>query len=85
VAVAGEERPARDLPLDGAWDADVVQEPDHVRPLKRVGRRAEGVVQLLEHLGLALEDEHVRAPHGADVERLEARVQDENLLHFTES
>jgi hypothetical protein len=43
------------------------------------------LVQLLEHLGLALEDEDVRAPDRADVQGLEARVQDENLLHFPKS
>ena len=34
-AVAREQRPARDLPLDRARNADVAHEPDHVRPRRR--------------------------------------------------
>ena len=37
--VAGEERPARDLALRRPRHADVLDEPDHVRPRERVGRR----------------------------------------------
>ena len=37
-AVAGEQRPARDLSLLRARHADVLDEPDHVRPRERVGR-----------------------------------------------
>ena len=40
-----------------------------------------GRSKLFDHLRLALEDEHVRAPQRAHVERLVTRVQDENLLH----
>ena len=36
---------------------------------------------VLDDLGLALPDENVRTPIGAHVERLVARVQDENLMH----
>ena len=39
------------------------------------------LAKCLEHLSLALEDEHVRTPHRADVQGLEACVQDEDLLH----
>ena len=79
-AVTGEERAPRDLPLDRPRDADVLDEPDHVRPGVRVGRGAQGLGQALEDLGLALPDEHVRAPNRADVQRLVTRVQDEDLL-----
>jgi hypothetical protein len=42
------------------------------------------LVELLDHLGLALEHEHVSTPNRRDVERFVARVQDENLLHLAE-
>src|SRR5205807_6884985 len=58
--VAREERPPGDLALHGPRHLHVLHEPDHVRPGIRVARRPEWLVELLEHLGLALEDEHVR-------------------------
>ena len=50
-------------------------------PRERGRGRAKWSVELLDHLRLALEDEHVRAAQRAHVERLVTRVQDENLLH----
>ena len=79
-AVAGEERAARDLALDRARHAHVVDEPDHVRPDEAAGRRAQRLVELLDHLGLALVDQHVGAPNRAHVQRLVTCVQDENVL-----
>ena len=78
-AVAREEGASRDLPLHGAGHAHVLHEPDHVRPLEGVAGRTERLVELLEHLGLALEHEHVCTTHGCDVQWLVARVQDEYL------
>src|SRR6266540_746565 len=63
-------------------NAYVGDEPDHVRPRKRVGRRMEPFLELLDHLGLALEHEHVGTPNGRDVQWLVARIEDENLLHL---
>src|SRR5438876_2538215 len=80
-AVAREERPPRDLPLHRAWHPHVLDEPDHMRPGIGVARRAERLVELLEHLGLALEHEDVRPSHGRHVQWLVARVEDENLRH----
>src|SRR5581483_2521409 len=60
-AVTGEERAARDLALDHPRHTDVVDEPDHVWPPERVGGRAKWSIELFDHLGLALEDEHVGA------------------------
>ena len=40
------------------------------------------LLQFLDHLRLSLEDEHVRPPDRGHVERLVARVQDENVLHL---
>jgi len=77
----GEEGPARDLSLHRARNAHVLDEPDHVRPLEGVARGAERAREVLEHLGLPLEHEHVGTPHRTDVERLVTRVQNENLLH----
>src|SRR6476619_5189045 len=42
----------------------VLDEPDHVRSRESDGRRSEGLVELLDHLCLALEHEHVRTPNG---------------------
>jgi hypothetical protein len=81
-AVSGEERAAGDPPLHHARDPDVVHEADDVWPLIRVSGRAEWSIQLFDHLGLALEDEHVRAAQRAHVERLVTRVENENLLHL---
>ena len=47
-AVAGEERPAGDLPLDRPRHPDVVDEPDHVRPDEAAGGRAQRLVELLD-------------------------------------
>src|SRR5437764_8029336 len=80
-AVAREERATRDLALHRPRHAHVGDEPDDVRP--RVGRGGgrERLLELLDHLGLALVDEHVRTPNGAHVEWLVAGVQNENVLH----
>jgi hypothetical protein len=80
-AVTRKERAARDLPLHDAWHADIAEEPDHVRPRKPLRGRAEWSVELLDHLRLPLVDKHVRASERAHIERLEAGVQDQNLLH----
>jgi hypothetical protein len=42
------------------------------------------LLQLLDHLCFPLEDEHVSAPDGRHVQRLVARIQDENMLHLPE-
>ena len=81
-AVAREERAARDLALDGPRHAHVGHEPDHVWPRIRVGRGVQRLVELLDHLGLSLEHEHVGTPHGCDIQRLVTRVQNQNLLHL---
>ena len=62
-----EERAARDLPLDRPRNADVVDEPDDVRPHERVRGRPEWSLERLDHLGLALEDEHMGTPHRSHV------------------
>ena len=82
-AVAREERAARDLPLHAVRDADVGDQPDHVRPGNDVDADVSGRSSSLEHLRLALEHEHVRPPDGGHVQRLVARVQDENLVQNT--
>jgi hypothetical protein len=41
----------------------------------------ERLLELLEDLGLTLEDEHVRTTNGCDVQRFVTGIQDENLLH----
>ena len=84
-AVTREERAARDLALHEPRDAHVVDESDDVWPLERRSGRAKRSVQLFDHLGLALVDEDVRTPYRADVQWLETRVQDENLLHPPEN
>src|SRR5215831_20955239 len=71
-AVPGEQGPARDLPLQRPRDPDVLDEPDYVRPRELDRRRSEGLIELLVHLGLALEHEHVGAPNGRDVQGLVA-------------
>src|SRR2546423_8217416 len=78
--VTGEERPARDLPLHRPGYANVLDEPDYVRPGKRRRRRPQRLVELLDHLGLALEYEHMRAPNRRHIERLVARIQHQYLL-----
>src|SRR5690348_13537715 len=80
-AVAREERLAGDLALDRPRDADVVEEPDHVRPDEAAGGRAERLVELLDDLRLALVEEHVGAPNRAHIQRLVTGVQNQNLLH----
>ena len=84
-AVTGEERPPRDLSLDRARDPHVVDEPDHVGPRVGVARRVERLVELLEHLRLALEDEHVSTSHRRDVQGLVARVEHQDLRHDTKN
>src|SRR5918992_567466 len=81
-AVPGEQGPSRDLPLDGARHSNIGEEADHMRPGIRVARRAQGLSKLLDHLGLALEDEYVRTSDRADVQWLIARVQDKNVRHW---
>ena len=83
-AVAGEERSSGNLPLHRPRHPDVVDEADHMRSLEGRGGRMERQVVLLQDFGLALEHEDVCAPNRADVQRLVARVQDENLLHLRE-
>ena len=56
-----------------------------MRPDEGVGGGAKALRQALDHLGLALPNEHVGTPHGTDVERLVTRVQDENLLQLNEA
>jgi hypothetical protein len=56
-----------------------------VWPEKRVAGGAKWSRQVFEHLGFPLEDEHVRTPYGADVQRLVAGVEDEDLLHQAKS
>jgi hypothetical protein len=51
-------------------------------PLIRVSGRAKWSVELLDHLCLALEDEHVGAAQRAHIERLVTRIENENLLHL---
>src|ERR671914_425916 len=81
-AVPGEQGPSRDLPLDCARHSNIGEEADHMRPGIRVARRAQGLSKLLDHLGLALEDEYVRTSDRADVQWLIARVQDKNVRHW---
>src|SRR4029077_17462234 len=83
-AVTSEERPTRDLPLHHPRNADVVHEPDDVWPRIHRRGRAKWSVELFDHLRLALEDENVRAPERAHVQRLVTRVQDQYLLHGAE-
>ncbi len=75
------ERPKGEVLLLERVDGDGVWE-GLARPTRRLraGQRY-GPVELLEHLGLSLEDEHVRPPNRRHVQRLVARVQDEDLLH----
>jgi hypothetical protein len=51
--------------------------------LESVARGTERAREIFEHLGLPLEHEHVGTPHRTNIERLVARVQNENLLHRT--
>ena len=52
-----------------------------MRPDERPLGRPQRLRVVLDHLGLALPDEDVRAPIGAHVERLVTCVQDEYLMH----
>ena len=79
-AVTREEGPARDLALDRARHAHVVDQPDHMGPDEAAGRGAERLVEPLDYLGLALVHEHVGTPHRAHVERLVTCVQNKNVL-----
>src|ERR1051326_5524830 len=81
-AVPCEQRPPGDLPLDRPRHTDVGHEPDHVRPDEAARRRSQRLVEMLDHLRLALVDEHVRPPNRADVQRLVAGVQNEDMPHF---
>ena len=42
------------------------------------------LVELLDHLRLTFEHEHVGTPNGRYVQWLVARVEDENVLHLAE-
>ena len=66
------------LPVDVAGDAHEADQADHLGPVDAHGLGAEHVVAALEHLRLLLEEQDQRPAHGADVERLVARVQDQN-------
>src|SRR5215216_7873321 len=77
-------RRSSDLPLQRSRHPHVLHETDHVRPWIRVRRRPQRLLQLLDHLRLALEHEHVRTANGCHVQRFVARVQHQNLLHKTE-
>src|SRR5439155_13129297 len=81
-AVTSEQSAARDLPLHHSGHSDVMHEPDHMWPLVGVSGRAEWSVELLDHLCVALEDEHVGAAQRAHIERLVTRIENENLLHL---
>src|SRR6266508_6380747 len=81
-AVAGKECTAGDLALYRAWNPDIGDQPDHVWPGIGIRRGVQRLVELLDHLGLPLENEHVRATNGRHVKWLVARVQDENVLHL---
>ena len=84
-AVSREQRTPGDLSLHSPRHADVRDQTDHMRPGIGVRSRVQRLVELLDHLGLALEHEHMRAPNAGDVQRLVARIQDENLLHLAEN
>ena len=64
--------------MDVARDPDEADQPDHLRPVESHRLRAQNAVTALEHLGLLLEQEDQGAPHGADVEGLVARVEDQH-------
>src|SRR5207248_1182911 len=80
--VAGEEGPAGDLPLDRAGHTDVVDQPDHMGPDEAARGRAQRLIEVLDHLGLALVQEHVGTPNRAHVQRLVTGIQNQNLLHL---
>ena len=80
-AVAGEQDTARDALRDAARHPDVRHEPDDVRSREGRRRRPQRLTVALEHLGLPLPHEHVRATDRAHVQRLVARIQDEDALH----
>src|SRR4029450_11237295 len=79
-AVPREQRPPPDAPLPGARPPDVLDEPDHMWPREGSRRGSERLLELLDHLGLALEHEDVRAANGGDVQWLVAGVEYKNLL-----
>ena len=77
--VAGEHRLAGDLAaVDVAGDADVAHQPDDAGALEREALGVEGALAALEDLRALLEHEHGGAPDVADVDRLVARVEDED-------
>ena len=80
-AVAREQRPPRDAALHRLRDPYIGHEADHVRADVRVRRGPQRLVEPLDDLRLALPDEHVRATCRAHVQRLIARIQDENVVH----
>jgi hypothetical protein len=59
-----------------------VHEPDDVGPSIGIGGRAKWSIELLDDLGLALVDQHVRAAERAHVQRLVTRVENEYLPHL---
>src|SRR5262249_13306326 len=81
-AVTGEERAPGDLPLHGPRHAHVGHEPDHVGTWKGGARRVKRLVELLYHLRLSFEHEDVSTSDRCHVQRLVARVEDENVLHL---
>ena len=82
--VTCEERSPRDLALRGPRHVHVGDEPDHVGPGEGAGRRPQRLSELLDHLRLALEHEHVSTLDRRHVQGLIARVQNENVLHRRE-
>ena len=83
-SVAREDRAAGDLaPVGVARDADVRHEADHDRAGHRRVLGPQLPRRVLEHLGLGLEQQHRGAAHGADVDRLEGRVEDEHPASST--
>jgi hypothetical protein len=56
-----------------------------VRSAELRARGTKGTIVALEDLGLALPDEDVRTAERADVQRLVARVEDEDALHRARS
>ena len=78
-AVAGEDRLAGDAPaVDVPGHPDEADQADDLGAVEAHRLGAQDAVAVLEHLGLLLEQEHQGPPHGADVERLVARVEDQD-------
>ena len=56
-----------------------------MRPDVGVGGRVEQLREALDDLSLALPDEHVCPSDGADIQRLIARIQDQDLLQLVQN